>query len=299
MSDEVNVKVAVRVRPFNGRETERKAQLCIEMQGPTTIITNPVDGAKKIFTFDYSYWSFNKADAHFAGQKKVFGDLGIGVLENAWEGYNVSLFAYGQTGSGKSYSMVGYGEDKGIIPLVCEELFTRTAQNSDPDLKYKVETSMLEIYNEQVRDLFNPKSNRPGGLKVRENPKTGPYVEDLASLQVTNYAEISKLMEEGSQARTVASTNMNASSSRAHTIFTIMFTQTRHDTVVNKETSKVSKISLVDLAGSERAESTGATGDRLKEGANINRSLSALGNCISALADNSGAKKDKKKFVPY
>eukprot|EP00762_Andalucia_godoyi_P008077 ANDGO_02152.mRNA.3 Kinesin-related protein 1 len=291
---------AVRVRPFNAREIERNAKQIIKMEGPNTIITNPEDGSEKKFTFDFSYWSHNKADATYATQKMVFNDLGIGVLENAWKGYNVSLFAYGQTGSGKSYSMVGYGEDKGIIPQACEELFVRTEANSDPELRYKVEASMLEIYNEQVRDLFNPKNNKPGGLRVRENPASGPYVEDLSLLQVNSYKEISDAMDQGTLARTVASTNMNATSSRAHTIFTIVFTQTRMDSVVKKETSKVAKISLVDLAGSERAESTGATGDRLKEGANINKSLSALGNCISALAENSGTGKNaKKKFVPY
>ena len=257
-------------------------------------------------------------------------DLGIGVLENAWQGYNVSLFAYGQTGAGKSYSMVGYGEDKGIIPCACHELFSRIEANEDPDVTYRVQASMMEIYNEKVRDLFNPgnKANDGAGLKVRDNPKTGPYVDGLALLPVKDYNQIEHLMDEGTKARTVASTQMNATSSRAHTLFTIMLTQTKVDKAAGKAMDKVatpslfalachqanpetamtyailcwqvSKISLVDLAGSERASGTGATGDRLKEGAAINKSLSALGNVISALADGGEAKKGaSKKVIPY
>jgi len=270
------------------------------MQGNTTSITNPETGEVRNFSFDYSYWSHAPAD-NFATQKVVFDDVGIGVLENAWQGYNVSLFAYGQTGAGKSYSMVGYGEDRGIIPLALEELFRRIEVNDQPDVTFRVEASMMEIYNEKVRDLFNPsnKANEGGGLKVRDHPKTGPYVDSLALLPVKDYKQVENLMEEGTKARTVASTQMNATSSRAHTLFTIMLTQTKVDKAAGKAMDKVSKISLVDLAGSERVSGTGATGDRLKEGAAINKSLSALGNVISALAEASGSGGKKKGVIPY
>jgi len=193
--------------------------------------------------------------------------------------------------------MVGYGQDKGIIPLAMEEMFKRIGQSQTQDLKFKVQASMLEIYNERVRDLFNPKNTPLNGLKMRENPKTGPYVEDLSSNLVSSYVEVSRLMEQGSKARTIGATNMNSTSSRAHTVFTIIFTQTKVERLLGKATDKVSKINLVDLAGSERAEESGATGDRLREACAINKSLSALGNCISALADLSTGK--KKVFVPY
>lgn len=138
---------------------------------------------------------------------------------------------------------------------------------------------MLEIYNEQVRDLLS-KNNPKGGLQIRQNPGQGSfYAQDLKRVPVGSYAEIEARIEEGTANRTVASTNMNATSSRAHTIASITF-----DQIFNTpagETKKSSIINLVDLAGSERADSTGATGDRLKEGANINKSLSVLGNCIS------------------
>lgn len=143
--------------------------------------------------------------------------------------------------------------------------------------------SYMEIYCERVRDLLNPKNK--GNLRVREHPLLGPYVEDLSKLAVTDYQDIHDLIDEGNKARTVAATNMNETSSRSHAVFTIFFTQRRHDGITDLITEKVSKISLVDLAGSERADSTGAKGTRLKEGANINKSLTTLGKVISALAE--------------
>ncbi|XP_060157584.1 kinesin-like protein KIF1A isoform X21 [Globicephala melas] len=169
-------------------------------------------------------------------------------------------------------------------------------------MSYSVEVSYMEIYCERVRDLLNPKNK--GNLRVREHPLLGPYVEDLSKLAVTSYNDIQDLMDSGNKARTVAATNMNETSSRSHAVFNIIFTQKRHDAETNITTEKVSKVSLVDLAGSERADSTGAKGTRLKEGANINKSLTTLGKVISALAEmDSGPNKNKKKkktdFIPY
>ncbi|CBY07661.1 unnamed protein product [Oikopleura dioica] len=263
------------------------------MEGKKTVITNPADKQPKNFAFDYSYWSHDSSN--YSSQRVVFEDLGMGVLNNAYEGYNTSLFAYGQTGSGKSYSMIGYGSNKGIVPITCDELFKKITGNTD-DTKFEVKFSMLEIYNEQVRDLLC-KTNPKGGLPVRENPKLGLfYVGDLKKVAVGSYAEIERRIEEGNSNRTVASTQMNATSSRAHTVVTIEFVQKKMQD--GKEMAKTSVMNLVDLAGSERADSTGATGDRLKEGANINKSLSALGNVIKALADISMGTK-KKINIPY
>jgi kinesin family protein 1 len=144
----------------------------------------------------------------------------------------------------------------------------------------------MEIYCERVRDLLSPKKSQTShNLRVREHPIMGPYVEDLSRLLVTSYDDISRLIDEGNKARTVAATNMNETSSRSHAVFTIMFSQSTYDSMTDLTTEKQSKISLVDLAGSERADSTGATGDRLKEGANINKSLTTLGKVIAALAE--------------
>lgn len=260
------------------------------------------DQAPKTFAYDRSYWSFDKSDLNYAGQSNLFDDLGKPLLDNAFQGYNNCIFAYGQTGAGKSYSMMGYGKEIGIIPMICQDMFHRiNAIQEDKTNKCTVEVSYLEIYNERVRDLLNPSTK--GNLKVREHPSTGPYVEDLAKLVVSSFQEIESLMDEGNKARTVAATNMNETSSRSHAVFTLMLTQKKYDTETKMEMEKVAKISLVDLAGSERATSTGATGARLKEGAEINRSLSTLGRVIAALADlSTGAAKKKKGAsgqVPY
>ncbi|XP_062889418.1 kinesin-like protein KIF1B isoform X3 [Mobula hypostoma] len=296
-----SVKVAVRVRPFNSREISKESKCIIQMQGSSTSIVNPKNPKEspKTFSFDHSYWSHTSAeDPSFASQSQVYNDIGKEMLQHSFEGYNVCIFAYGQTGAGKSYTMMGK-QDKdhqGIIPQLCEELFEKINDNSKSDMSYSVEVSYMEIYCERVRDLLNPKTK--GNLRVREHPLLGPYVEDLSKLAVTSYTDIADLMDAGNKARTVAATNMNETSSRSHAVFTIVFTQKRHDVETDLCTEKVSKISLVDLAGSERADSTGAKGTRLKEGANINKSLTTLGKVISALAEVN-KKKKKSDFIPY
>eukprot|EP00729_Bicosta_minor_P005015 gene5015-29839_t len=243
------------------------------------------------FTFDYSYWSHDggkeldtgefvpdgaNPNCNYADQSKVFSDVGMGILDNAMEGFNCSLFAYGQTGSGKSYSVMGYGANKGIF---CDTLF-EIVTKEEADIS--VSLSMLEIYNEN-------------------HPKKGFIVDGLVVTPVTNFAAIDNRINEGklrkgTSNRTVAATQMNATSSRAHTIVCIMITQ-KAKNAAGQMMTKTASVNLVDLAGSERATSTGATGDRLKEGSAINQSLSSLGNVISALAD--ATKSKKKIIVPY
>ncbi|KAG8123499.1 hypothetical protein E2320_018975 [Naja naja] len=216
-------------------------------------------------------------------ERDIFHDLGEGILDNAWQGYNATLLAYGQTGSGKSYSMIGHGANRGIIPVICEELF-KTIQNQDTNKQYQITFSMLEIYNEQVIDLLS-KTKKYGGLKVREDQQQGFYVDGLKLVPCDSYAQIERLMEQGIKIRTTASTSMNTTSSRSHMIF------------LKDEITKQSIINLVDLAGSERQKSPGSEGDRLKEGTRVNLSLTTLGNVISALAEAAMGK--KVLHVPY
>ena len=304
----MSVKVAVRVRPFNTREKENNSVCCIEMTENQTTIKDEL-GQPKTFTFDHSFWSHDcyielengylspDDSGKYTDQKIVFETLGKQILDNAWEGYHCCLFAYGQTGSGKSYSMVGYGANKGIVPISCEEIFKRISENKDEQIHYEVEVSMLEIYNEKVQDLLVPINKRPPtGLKIRESKALGVFVADLTKYPVSSYEEISNKMDEGYQNRTIGSTLMNSTSSRAHTIVTIEFKQVNTQGKLKSE--KLSKINLVDLAGSERANSTGATGARLKEGCNINKSLLVLGNVINTLADKALGKK-KDVLPPY
>ncbi|XP_032292245.1 kinesin-like protein KIF13A isoform X4 [Drosophila virilis] len=299
------IKVAVRVRPFNRREIELGTKCIVEMEKQQTILQNPPTLEKmerkqpKTFAFDHCFYSLNPEDDSFASQETVFDCVGRDILDNAFQGYNACIFAYGQTGSGKSYTMMGSQENKGIIPRLCDKLFLAIANKSTPELMYKVEVSYMEIYNEKVHDLLDPKPNKHS-LKVREHNVLGPYVDGLSQLAVASYQDIDNLMTEGNKSRTVAATNMNAESSRSHAVFSVVLTQILTDQATGVSGEKVSRMSLVDLAGSERAVKTGAVGDRLKEGSNINKSLTTLGLVISKLADQSNGKKGgNEKFVPY
>ncbi|NXP34698.1 KI16B protein, partial [Leiothrix lutea] len=295
------------------REKDLNAKFIISMEKNKTTITNLKipEGATgdtgrertKTFTYDFSYFSADSKSPSFVCQEMVFKNLGTDVLKSAFEGYNACVFAYGQTGSGKSYTMMGNAGDAGLIPRICEGLFSKISEKTKRnEASFRTEVSYLEIYNERVRDLLRRKSSKTNNLRIREHPKEGPYVEDLSKHLVQNYADVEELMDAGNINRTTAATGMNDVSSRSHAIFTINFTQAKFDSEMPCET--VSKIHLVDLAGSERADATGATGVRLKEGGNINKSLVTLGNVISALADlsqdttNPLAKK-KQVFVPY
>jgi hypothetical protein len=157
---------------------------------------------------------------------------------------------------------------------------------------------MLEIYNEKVQDLLIDPATRPmGGLKIREHKTLGVYVQNLSKHPVDNYQAIDEKMEEGQCNRTIGSTAMNATSSRAHTVITIEFKQI--EITAGSPMEKFSVINLVDLAGSEKAGATGATGDRLKEGAQINLSLTMLGQCITVLAEKASNKKKANEIVPF
>lgn len=251
------------------------------------------------FTFDYSYWSLDNADENFVNQEQVFNDLGTDVVDCAFQGYNACVFAYGQTGSGKTFTMMGDCNDpemQGLVPRICKSLFSRMKVGQEEGTGYKTQVSYLEIYNERVRDLLGPQSIGHA-LRVREHRVHGPYVENLSQHPVNDFEEIHSCMIRGNQERTTAATNMNDTSSRSHAIVTITFVQAGFHHNMPSET--VSKIHLVDLAGSERANSTGATGQRLKEGAHINKSLVTLGSVISSLAEMANPAGSKKFYIPY
>lgn len=368
------VKVSVRVRPFTPAELARGEQNVVAVHANSMTVTDPTAFRKGVhdlspyqrsFFYDFAYNSFDRSAANYASQAQVFDDLGTGMLENAWEGFNCTILAYGQTGTGKSYTMMGTGgvveglneEELGLIPRICRALFRRvaalrreeeervssrsgarsdsasvstfpdgegeteekasppgraagksgtqypggesdsegSADGDNVEHKFGVEVSYCEIYNERVRDLFNPSA---GSLRVREHMTTGAYVEDILELPVENYGDVEQLLAIGSKERTTAATQMNELSSRSHALFTVQFRQRVINRVTNAVHEKLSKINLVDLAGSERANTAGVTGERLKEASTINRSLSALGAVIKALS-TPGAARGRGSFVPY
>ncbi|XP_030580685.1 kinesin-like protein KIF28P [Archocentrus centrarchus] len=300
------VKVAVRVRPFNKRERDAGSRCIISMVSSSITIQDPRDSQnRRSFCFDYAYWSHSgftkdhrgiyvpeELGGRYADQDSVFQDLGEGILENALQGYNATLLAYGQTGSGKSYSMMGYGPNKGLVPKLCDRLFQAIRINQE-NRQCQVFFSMLEIYNEQVVDLLSRGSRTPGGLRVREEQQRGFYVEGLRTVPCESAAQVEQLMEQGTRTRTTAATHMNANSSRSHMLVILQLKQ-----IFSKESiTKQSNINLVDLAGSERQRLSGSEADRLKEGTAINLSLTTLGNVISALADVAVGK--KVVHIPY
>lgn len=305
---EESVKVAVRVRPFNAREKKRDSKCIIQMSGKTTTIYNPNNKKdSRSFTFDYSYWSHDGEDedetgylspkegSGYIGQKELFQDIGVEILSNSWHGYNTCLIAYGQTGSGKSWSIFGYGANKGVVPQFCGEMFSDISvkkKDINNNQSYEVFFSMLEIYNERVYDLLSPYW-RTRVCKVRQHPKKGFYADGLNEVPVKDVHDIDRRIEQGMKNRTIAETNFNESSSRAHTIIGIKLIQ-KSTSSSGVETAKTSEINLVDLAGSERV--TRGCAEHVKEGAAINQSLSNLGNCIAALVERSEGKDTRIPF---
>uniref|UniRef100_A0A0K0ED16 Kinesin-like protein n=1 Tax=Strongyloides stercoralis TaxID=6248 RepID=A0A0K0ED16_STRER len=311
---EENVIVAVRVRPFNKRELKRNAECIIDMPNLNeTIIRNSKDKKdEKKFQFDYSYWSFDDFyvdkngvnignSSKYIDQKRIFNDLGKIVLNNAWKGFNVSLFSYGQTGSGKSYSIVGFQSNKGLVPKICEELFRTISEKKEKKYEYQICISMFEIYCEKIRDLLVTESIKKNNLKVREHPKTGFYIENLLSIDVKSFNDIEKQIDIGTKNRSIASTSMNITSSRGHTIIRLNFKQKIPKKSGNGTTTKTSEINLVDLAGSERQKDAEVEGQRLKEGIVINKSLTTLGRVIKTIVDIQQWKgKNKSNIqIPY
>ncbi|KAK0141957.1 Kinesin-like protein KIF28P [Merluccius polli] len=313
------VKVAVRVRPFNKRERDAGSRCIISMASSSITIQDPRNAqTRRSFCFDYAYWSHSgftrdpgglylseEAGGRYAdqrlpgsgGRNSAQCTTGTVIFFFSFSfslclllpsdpsltvplGYNATLLAYGQTGSGKSYSMVGYGPNKGLVPTLCDRLFQAVKGNQDSRQC-------------QVVDLLSRGSRALGGLRVREEQQRGFYVEGLRTVPCDSAQQVEQLMEQGTRTRTTAATHMNANSSRSHMLIILQLKQ-----ILSKESiTKQSNINLVDLAGSERQRASGSEADRLKEGTAINLSLTTLGNVISALADVAVGK--KAVHIPY
>ncbi|XP_062971229.1 kinesin-like protein KIF14 [Cynocephalus volans] len=295
------VTVAVRVRPFTKREKIEKASQVVFMNAEEITVEHPDMKQIYKFIYDVSLWSFDECHPHYASQTTVYETLAAPLLDSAFEGYNTCLFAYGQTGSGKSYTMMGFSEEPGIIPRFCEDLFAQVAQKQSQELNYHLEMSFFEVYNEKIHDLLVCKGEngqRKQPLRVREHPISGPYVEALSMNVVSSYSDIQSWLELGNKQRATAATGMNDKSSRSHSVFTLVMTQTKTEFVEGEEHDHriTSRINLIDLAGSERCSRAHTSGDRLKEGVSINKSLLTLGKVISALSEQANG---KRVFIPY
>ncbi|WVZ66834.1 hypothetical protein U9M48_016001 [Paspalum notatum var. saurae] len=290
-----NVQVLIRIRPISDAENATHGQKrCLLQDSSKTL--SWIGHPETMFTFDH-------VACETISQEKLFRVVGLPMVENCMSGYNGCLFAYGQTGSGKTYTMMGeltklgneLSKDAGLTPRIFEYLFERINEEEERQreekLKYICKCSFLEIYNEQITDLLEPSSTN---LQIREDIKKGVYVENLRECYVSSVEDVMLLLLQGVANRKMAATNMNNESSRSHSVFTCVI-ESRWES--NSMTHlRFGRLNLVDLAGSERQKSSGAEGERLKEAANINRSLSTLGLVIMTLVDVANG---RSRHVPY
>lgn len=272
-----NIRVAVRCRPFNARERAEGAVKNALSCDESSVQVMECTRLPKEFNYDHV---FGCADT----QEVVFQAVGLHLLENAMNAYNGCIFAYGQTGSGKSHSIMGDVDSKveqGILPRACTRLFSMLDdRRQEKGFEATVLASYLEIYNEKIFDLLT--GGHPGELQVRNHPELGPIVPHLTECPVESFEEAYELLDFGAKRRAVAATQMNATSSRSHAVFTLQVRMVTAKPGGHIESQ--AKIHFVDLAGSERQKKSGAAGERLKEGIGINLSLTTLGRVISELA---------------
>ncbi|KAI8824221.1 P-loop containing nucleoside triphosphate hydrolase protein [Fimicolochytrium jonesii] len=233
-------------------------------------------------------YNFDKIFDWRSTQEHVFSYAASATIEDVMRGYNGTIFAYGQTGSGKTHTMMGDMENqslKGLTPRIVENIFS-TIFSSPPHLEFTVRVSYMEIYMEKIRDLLNPANDN---LPIHEEKSRGVYVKGLLEVFVGSIEEVYEAMRRGQSSRMTAQTNMNAESSRSHSIFVLTISQKN----LQDGSQKAGKLYLVDLAGSEKVGKTGASGQTLEEAKKINKSLSALGMVINALTDG------KSSHIPY
>ena len=277
------VKVAIRVRPMNKHEIEKKSKLCVDVNTTNnTVACTSEKNETKTFQFDYVY-------PMDTTQREVYDQVAFPIVESIFQGYNGTVFAYGQTGCGKTFTMMGVVNDpnlKGIIPNAFSHIFGFIKSEGESK-RFLVRCSFVEIYNEEVRDLLGNSNQK---LDIREDKKKGTFVKDLTYVTLKDTNDIEKCLERGNKNRHVGQTSMNDQSSRSHSLFTVYIEI--EETTNGNSKIRSGKLNLVDLAGSERVGKTNATGQTFDEGKKINLSLTALGSVIDALSSN-------RKHIPY
>eukprot|EP00301_Raphidiophrys_heterophryoidea_P002893 c11335_g1_i1.p1 GENE.c11335_g1_i1~~c11335_g1_i1.p1 ORF type:complete len:594 (+),score=145.18 c11335_g1_i1:244-2025(+) len=281
------VRVGVRVRPFLAGETgdnivhvinNKTVELLSESSSSDD--STPATVKSHVYSFDFVFDTDSS-------QQEVYDALGAPIVPVVIGGVNATMFAYGATGSGKTFTMLGVHDNRGLMHRTICGIFDGVKQRSF--LEFRIQLTYVEVYNELVRDLLNPMSRDTLSLEIRETVHEGTHVVGAITFDVQSPEHLFQIMQEGDTRRSTETTDANATSSRSHAILTISVT-TRND-----DGERKGKLLLIDLAGSEKAKHTNATGQRLVEGSNINKSLLALGNCISAL----GGKGRKGGFVNF
>lgn len=285
---DTNVKVVCRFRPQNAKEKARSGKLCVQFSSDAErrgCMIPLDDGGTLKFNFDRVFDTETK-------QSEVYEFAARSVVKALFKGYNGTIFAYGQTGSGKTYTMGGPDVDdphlRGIVPRMVSTVFD-DIEDADENIEFTVTVSMVEIYQERVRDLLDPSKDNLQVKEEKDGDETNIYIAGVTEVFVTEPTHIYDVLKAGASSRAVASTAMNDESSRSHSVFMLTLSQVNNET----HNQKTGKLYLVDLAGSEKVRKTGAEGQALKEAQKINSSLSALGNVINALTDG------KSTHVPY
>jgi len=291
-------QVAVRCRGLSPKERckPQTSDILDVVEQKVVIVRDPDEGHKDYLDVKQNrtkekQFTFDKAFGVACTNRDVYDGTVKNLVHNVVEGMNVTVFAYGATGSGKTYTMVGSPQDPGLMVRSLETIFDITKESSSPGYEFKVVCSYLEVYNEVIYDLLVPNS---GALDLREDPELGAVVAGLKKIEVATPEAIMTLLNQGNGRRKTESTDANKTSSRSHAVLEIGVEKRQK----NQYQSEVlqGKLCLVDLAGSERAKETNNTGKKLREGANINKSLLALANCINALG-KVGLK--QTSYVPY
>ncbi|KAM7152111.1 kinesin-like protein KIF19 [Macrochelys suwanniensis] len=295
LSVEQQLTVALRIRPINEAELEENAAIIAHRVGDQMLILmDPSEDPDDILRANRSRektFIFDMVFDHKATQEEVYVSTTKNLVEGVISGYNATIFAYGPTGAGKTYTMLGTDCDPGIYIRTLNDLFKAIEATSD-NMDYTVSMSYLEIYNEVIRDLLNPSS---GFLDLREDARGSIQIAGITEVSTTNAQEIMQLLTKGNKERTQEPTAANKTSSRSHAVLQVTVKQKSRVKNINEDV-RMGRLFMVDLAGSERAAQTQNRGKRMKEGAHINRSLLALGNCISALSEKGGSRAQYVNF---
>ncbi|ESP03922.1 hypothetical protein LOTGIDRAFT_110046, partial [Lottia gigantea] len=282
-------QVALRIRPLNEDEILQGASpIAYKVEDNMVVLLDPTEDHDDILRANRSrekQFVFDRTFDGSANQEDVYEATTKFLIPNVITGYNATVFAYGATGAGKTHTMVGKDDSPGIMVRALNDLFLEMDKTSD-DMAYKVTMSYLEIYNEMIRDLLSPAS---GILDLRENSKGDVTVAGLSEVSARSTDEVMQMLLKGNRERTQEPTAANQASSRSHAVLQVTVKQ-RNRVKNTMQEVRTGKLFLIDLAGSERAANTHNRGKRMVEGAHINRSLLALGNCINALSEKNGSR---------
>ncbi|XP_017781506.1 PREDICTED: kinesin-like protein KIF18A [Nicrophorus vespilloides] len=293
-----NIRVVVRVRPQNAKETGENFRTVVKVSDEQMLMFDPEEDSTPFFYHGVQQkgrdllkkphknmkFLFDRVFPPIANNEEVFVHSTKDLIETLMDGCNCSVFVYGATGAGKTHTMLGHNGAPGITYLTMRELFHQK-QELTTERDFELAVSYLEVYNENVQDLLQPKGSP---LHLREDSKLGVMVAGITLKRIENPEDLFELLEKGNKNRTQHPTDANAESSRSHAVFQVYIRMK----VKQTGQTRLAKLSMIDLAGSERGAATGCKGARFTEGANINKSLLALGNCINSLADG-------QRHVPY